>query len=240
MNLTETPARKFNYRKWKIPILIASLIIIASLILLLVWVYYIVPSAHGDQFVSVSFEVRYVLPWGNYGGSMEIVYVNGSIMRISHMELTVSVTNSYFVPVEVTYNGFDTVWLIYNQTVGDPADIVTNKELLVWGAFEGWYLPISAVTPYSAVLNNRTNPYLGNLSGYDYYVARKDLSNYTKTIRVGVSRYYMFYEPFMLTWYGQDLYDRPVSPGTYYIYCVAYGKTSKPINLTVTSVLWDQ
>jgi len=47
----------------------------------------------------------------------------------------------------------------------------------------------------------------------------------------------MFWEAMGLPyWAGQDLHNRAVSPGTYYIYLIAYGKLSKPINLIVTSV----
>jgi hypothetical protein len=32
----------------------------------------------------------------------------------------------------------------------------------------------------------------------------------------------------------------PVSPETYYIYCIAYRKVAKPFNLTVASILWTK
>jgi len=38
----------------------------------------------------------------------------------------------------------------------------------------------------------------------------------------------------------KPLHGCPVSPGIYYIYCIAYGKVTKPFNLTVASILWTK
>jgi hypothetical protein len=38
----------------------------------------------------------------------------------------------------------------------------------------------------------------------------------------------------------KPLHGCPVSPGTYYIYSIAYGKVAKPFNLTVGSILWTK
>ena len=38
----------------------------------------------------------------------------------------------------------------------------------------------------------------------------------------------------------KPLHGCPVSPETYYIYCIAYGKVAKPFNLTVDSILWTK
>jgi len=168
---------------------------------------------------------------------MKIVYFNGSIIEISLVELQVNVTNSYIVPVEVKYNGFRYVWLVYNRTVVNPEDVVGNKNFLVWGAFSTLY--VSAWGLYGFDWRGAK---LGNMTGYEYYVARKDLSNYTKTIPVGTYRKIVFYwapgfpNP---CWYGQDLHGLPVLPETYYIYVIAYGKVAQPLNLTVTSIPWS-
>lgn len=212
-----------NRRNLKIFIIIVSIAIIVSLISLLI----IVPVVFGSQFVSVSFQFYKVIGPGH--PTLEIVDVNGDILQILYVGLIVNITNSYFFPVQVRYNGFDNVMLIYNRTVDRPADVVTNKDFLVWGAFEG---------VFDTTLDDRINPNLGNRSGYYYYVARKDLSNYTKTIGIGTLTYPMFEEAMGLPyWAGQDLNGHPILPGTYYIYCVAYGKVAGPLNLTVTSVL---
>lgn len=220
-------------RKRKIPIIVVS-VVIGTLFILLVFV----PLVFGEQFVSFSFQPkpRYIV--GPLGHTMEIVYINGSIIPVSCVELEVNVTNSYFVPVQVKYNGFRFVWLIYNYTVVDPEDVVGNRAFLVWGAFDTPYLK-SIWGLYG--FDWRGTP-LGNMTGYEYYVARKDLSNYTTTIPVGTYRKLVFYwtpEFPASYWYGQDLHGSLVSPGTYYIYCIAYGKVAGPLNLTVTSILWS-
>lgn len=208
-------------------------IIIVSLVSLLV----IVPVVFGEQFVSFSFRPEPYYIVGPLGHTMEIVYFNGSIIPISFVELKVNVTNSYFVPVEVKYNGFRFVWLIYNRTVADPGDVVGNEDFLVWGAFNTLYLGGWGLYGF-----DWWDTKLGNMTGYEYYVARKDLSNYTETIPVGTYRKSVFYwAPGFPTsyWYGQDLHGLPVPPGTYYIYVIAYGKVAGPLNLTVTSILWS-
>ena len=219
-------------RKRKL-LLTASMVIILALVSFLM----IVPLVFGEQFVSFSFlpKLRYT-DWPQRH-AMEIVLPNGSIIPISYVELKVNVTNSYFVPVEVRYNGFEFVWLIYNSTVADPEDVVGNKDFLVWGAFDTPYLSGWGMYGF-----DWWDTALGNMTGYEYYLARKDLSNYTKTIPVGTYRQNVFYrfEWFPISyWYGQDLHGLPVSPRTYHIYCIAYGKVAGPLNLTVTSILWS-
>ncbi|MGQ9460566.1 MAG: hypothetical protein ACUVRA_04980 [Candidatus Bathyarchaeaceae archaeon] len=220
-------------RKRKIPIAIATIVIIGTLLTLLVFV----PLVFGGQFVHLSFQprLRYI-DWPKRH-MMEVVLPNGSVGSISYMELTVNVTNNYFVPVEVRYNGFEFVWLIYNRTVDDPKDVVGNKNFLVWGAFHAAY----SIEGWGMYGFDWWGTALGNMTGYEYYLTRKDLSNYTKTIPVGTSQYYAFdWSPWFpkCYWYGQDLYGLPVSPGTYQMYCIAYGKIAGPLNLTVTSILW--
>lgn len=220
--------------KRKIPIAVALMLIVGMLFILLAFV----PLVFGEQFVSFSFQPEPYYIVGPLRHTMKIVYFNGSIIPISYIQLTVNVTNSYFVPVEVRYNGFDFVMLIYNRTVSDPGDVVGNKDSLIWGAFQAAYY-INGWLSYGF---DWWDTALGNMTGYEYYVAHKDLSNYTKTISVGTIRYHAFnWAPWFprCYWYGQDLHGYPVSPGTYYIYVIAYGKVAGPLNLTVTSILWS-
>ena len=120
----------------------------------------------------------------------------------------------------------------------DPGDVVDNKDFLVWGAFDTPYLK----SIWGLYGFDWWGTPLGNMTGYEYYVARKDLSNYTKTTPVGTYRQLVFYyDPWFpkAIWYGQDLHGLPVSPRTYHMYCIAYGKVAGPLNLTVTSILWS-
>ena len=215
-------------RKLKILIAVISAIIIALLISLLA----VVPLAFGNRYISPSFELHYYV--GMYVGErMDIVYINGSVVRVGVISFAISVTNSYFRPVYVHYNGFETVLLIYNRGVDEPSDVVGNKDFLVWGAFSsedlpGWY----------PILTFEEN--IGTQTAYDYYVARKDLSNFTMEIPVaGVGGSFIGDPSFGDPWYGQNISGKPIPPGTYYIYCIAFGQVSKPFNLTVVSVLWE-
>ncbi len=221
---TEKPTRKFDYRKCKIPILVSVVLIVAMLVSLLV----IVPLAFSDGFVSVSFKPYFYSGPGH--PTLEIVYFNGSIVPVTEMGIQINVTNSYFVPVQIRYNGFAYVMLIYNHTVTDPTDVVKNKDHLIWGAFDA-YSP-----------SWKTASALSDPESYNYYVSRKGLLNYTKAISVGTLKCTKFlYSGVGLPhWIGQDLHGCPVSPGTYYIYCIAYGKVAKLFNLTVTSILWTK
>lgn len=81
---------------------------------------------------------------------------------------------------------------------------------------------------------------IGTQTAYDYYVAHKGLSNFTREIPVmGITNFY-FNPSYTRLWYGQNCFsDKPTPPDTYYIYCIAFGQVSKPFNLTVISVLWD-
>jgi len=236
--------QKVNYKRWKIPVIIISVIIAVSLISLLV----VVPLVFGEEFVSFSSELEYFLEAHPSLEISEVVYPDGRVVPVtwpvSWIGLTVNVTNSYVVPVEVSYNGFEFVWLIYNQTVADPTDVVGNKDYLVWGAFRTAY-GLHGYDTYGFYVGptfwtNKT----GYESAYDYYAAHKDLSNYTKTISPGTHRHYLvFHLNTESYWSGQNYktYDgkyQPVPPGTYHIYVIAYGKVNDPINITVTSVLW--
>jgi len=213
-------------KKW----LALSLILVVSFISLLI----VVPVAFGSQFVSVSFKLRYSLGQQlspPYLGMMEVVYYNGSIIPITYAGLSVNVTNHYPSPVQVRYNGLDYVWLIYNHTVTDPADVVSNKDFLVWGAYYG----------FDGITDGKTVEFRGNI-GYDFYVANKDRSDFTKWITSGTAKVdWLFYFVNFgeKVWYGQDRYGNPIEPGIYYHYSISFGKVSEPFVLNVTSVLWS-
>ncbi len=215
-------------RKLKILIALISAIIIAVLISLLV----VVPLMFGNRYISPSLKLSYYV--GPYAGEcMEVVYINGSVVLVGKIGFTASVTNSYFRPVYVHYNGFEIALLIYNRGVTEPADVVGNKDFLVWGAFWSEHL-----TSWYPVLTFEEN--IGTQTAYDYYVAHKDLSNFTREIPIiGITNFY-FDPSYTRLWYGQNCFSgKPIPPDTYYIYCIAFGQVSKPTNFTVISVLWD-
>lgn len=201
-------------RKW----LALSLIVVVSFVSLLI----VVPVAFGSQFVSVSFKLLYLLAHAH--PTMEVVYYNGNIIPVANIGLRVNLTNHYFVPVQVKYNGFDFVWLIYNHTVSAPTDVVNNKNFLVWGAYYGY---------------DRCDDFRGD-AGYDFYVANKERSDFVTRIATGTAKdIWLFYSIISdKVWSGQDRNGNPIEPGIYYNYCISYGRVSEPFVLNVTSVLW--
>jgi len=204
---------------------ILFLVISTGVIASLISSFVIVPLAFGDRFVSYSFQLHPC--W--YGvRPIEIVHVNGSLIKIGWIGLRITKTNNYFRPVQVHYNGFEYVMLVYNCTVADPSDIVNNKPFLVWGAFY-------ALRALSNVLR------LSKPWAYNYYATHRNLSNYTATLPAGAFTSTVFSaaatEP---VWGGQDLNGEFVSPGIYRIYCIAYGRKLEPISLNITRTeLWD-
>jgi len=195
---------------------VISMATLASLISLLV----IVPYAFGDTFVSFSFQL---LPFTGPGRpAIEIVYFNGSLIKVCGIGLEINETNNYFRPVQVHYNGFEYVMLVYNHTVTDPSDIVNNKPFLIWGAFYAVHTPRDVYD-------------LSESWAYNYYAARRNSFNYTATLPIGTYTLWEFVEPTVTPkWGGQDLNGDLISPGIYYVHCVAYGKILGPISLNVT------
>jgi hypothetical protein len=219
---TETPTGQFDYRRWKIPILVSVVLIVLMLVSLLV----IVPLVFPERFVSCSFELQFISGPGHPG--MEVVYLNGGIVLVMFVYPRYRVTNSYFTPVHIRYNGFEDAILIYNHTVDDPADIAENENWLVWGGFHS--------SQYSWSYQS-----FENKASYEYYTTRRNLSNYTKKVPVQGTGGTSFYAPmFGAVWMGQDMSGNPVSSGPYYLYCIEYGIVSKPVNLTITSILWTK
>lgn len=210
----------------KVLIVVVCALLITVLAPVLYYYFYHVPYKLGKRYVSVSFRPAFYSHDPEIG-SLEVVY-NGRLLKPGWVVIEINVTNSYFVPVHIKYNGFDVVWLIYNQTVSDPSDVVNNRDFLVWGAF---YHRARGVYDFIG-------------SGFEYYASRRGLSNFTKTIKAGTYRRnsLRFMPPGTIPgyWYDQYLFNpySSVPPGTYYMYCIIFGITSGPHNLTITSIFW--
>ena len=149
--------------------------------------------------------------------------------------IDVNITNSYFQPVYLNYNGFDAVWLIYNETVSNPSNIMSNKNFLVWGADS--YL----VTQASSDPERGVHDFTGD--GFNLYSSRRENSNFQTMILTDTYNFgWMFDSAYEAgAWYGQYYYNTTsfVSPGTYYMYCIIYGVLCPPQNVTVTSINVD-
>jgi len=205
-------------RKW------TMLVAVISIIVALVSLFVVIPMVFGDSYVSASLDLNFAL--GPWAPSIEVVYKD-RVLSVCFVTFNINVTNSYFVPVEVHYNGLSRVILIYNQTVDAPEDIETNKPFLVWGAF------------YARQLVNPRH--LGHSYNYEFYVNYRNLSNFTASIRSGTSTYHVFASRISAPiWGGQNCFTgERLPPSTYYIYAIAYGKVSASCNLTITSILLE-
>jgi len=216
-------------------VIVVCALLVAVLVPVLCYFIY-VPDALGKQYVSVSFLPvfhSYVYgtetPW-------EVIFQGRTMDYTSYVSLKINVTNSYFVPVHIKYNGFDVVWLIYNRTVSDPSDVVSNRNFLVWGAC------VHTLFAYHPGSNGGVYDF--TRGGFEYYSDNRELSNFTATIQAGayLKGEILFYDGTTTPghWRGQywSNWDLHVPLGTYYMYCIIFGIQSGPQNITVTSIPW--
>ena len=205
-------------RKWVI--LTAAM----SIIVVLVSLFVVIPMVFGDNYVSASLDINFCLAGPKGEASIEVVFKD-RVWSVCFVTFYINITNSFFMPVTVHYNGIDYAILVYNQIVDAPEDMETNKPFLVWGAFSARQL----VNPVD----------LGNPDHYDFYISHRNLSNFTVRRAPGTYTLHVFGSSATgPIWWGQNCFTREyVSPGTYYIYAIAYGKVSAPYSLTITSIL---
>jgi hypothetical protein len=207
-------------------LVVIGVALIATVGLLSFFVFWYVPNTLGRQYVSVSFQPLF------HGGEsfLHLVY-EGRAINAAFVSVAVNITNSYFVPVQFSYNGFDAVWLIYSQRVSDPSDIDGNRAALVYGAYSSlniWNERYAGIRAFST-------------GGYQTYDAMKSFVNFTATINPGtaVRNQDLFFNGFNEPdcWLGRFwLNNSDVSPGTYFMYCIILGIPTGPLNMTVTSM----
>jgi hypothetical protein len=216
-----------------------SLLAIACvlLVILLVSVYYYynwyVPQFLGWQYVSVSF--RPALIGSDRVEPLHIEY-EGKAWNASSLSIKISVINRYFQPVYLSYDGFDVVWLIYNKTVSNPSDVLSNRNFLIWGAYFYRVLNAESYTPGRGFYD-----FTGE--GFEFYTSKRLSSNFQACIPTHPLSNYTLFVPFSepgTTWYGQYYLNRTsivvVPPATYFMYCIIYGRLLPPENVTVTSI----
>jgi hypothetical protein len=210
-----------------------GVILIAIVGLLSFFVFWYVPNTLGRQYVSTSFEPLFYP--GFYAGEsfLHLVY-EGKAINAAFVSVAVNITNTYFVPVQFAYNGFDAVWLIYSQRVSDPSDVDGNKAALVYGAYSS--------------LNMWSERYTGirafSTGGYQTYDTMKSFMNFTATINPGtaIRNMDLFFTGSneLDCWGGRWwLNNSDVSPGTYFMYCIVLGIPTGPLNVTVTSITYS-
>jgi len=195
--------------------------------------------AYGSKQITVTLKLKYACGYGpqgnhtvyDYNHNMLVRYIgpdtpvvrNGTPIPADNIRFDVNYTNNLSIPVVIQYNGFRYVILIYNQTVENPEDVVANKPSLIWGGTSGH-------------LYERSFDSYGN---YEVYVSRMNATNFTTTIKPGTWKFTAFAGPLSIgpEWDGQSwVTGNRVSPGTYYIYAIAYGKVSQPVPLEIIEI----
>lgn len=217
---------KFMRSRWKIPVVVS----VASVIMASLVVGYMIPQVFGANFVSCSFELYGTAnPFGHWG--WVVIWPDGRTVRLGCVGVRYYWNNSYFMPVQLHYNGFDFVMLVYNRTVNNPTDVIANREFLVWGAF--------FASGFSFFTSGLPCPLEG--SYFDFYASRRNLSNYTVTMPTAINDYGSIFDYIddPGAWVAHDLNGNLVPLGTYYIYFIFYGIVAKPSYLSLTVVRYE-
>lgn len=201
----------------------ALLVIVLSPVFYYFWY---VPHVLGEQYLSVSWAPIFDT---NPRRNLHLVY-EGMQINMSRLEIEINVTNNYFQPIYISYDGFDVVWLIYNQTVSDPSDVISNRNYLVWGAY--FYQKLFTMSGDSQDFTGK---------GFQFYSDRREASNIQVSIPSGGlhNDYPIFMGDLEPGWWAGQYCFNPNSPvplGTYIMYCIIFGVLCPPKNVTVTSV----
>jgi hypothetical protein len=212
-------------RKTLLAITIVLFVIVLSPVFYYFWY---VPHVLGEQYLSVSWSPIF---YGSPGRpNLHLVY-EGMSINVTRLLIEINVTNSYFQPIYISYNGFDVVWLIYNQTVSDPSDVISNKNHLVWGAY--FYRILFT-------MSGDNQDFTGN--GFQFYSDHREVMDIQVSIPSGglqPHNYAIFAGDLESGWWaGQYCFntDLPVPLGTYFMYCIIFGVLCPAQNVTVISV----
>lgn len=211
-------------------VFVGTALVIVSTLSSLVYFFWYVPHVYGRRFVAVSFAPQFYT-----GPGTPHLHLNyqGAALDVMLISIELNITNSYFQPVYINYDGFDVVWLVYNRTVSDPADVVSNRHSLVWGAYD--YLG------HTSIPDPARGVYDFSEDGFEFYAANRELSNFQIDIPTGnLIHSSLFMPPGSVpgSWSGQYWFNTTslVPPGTYFMYCLIYGIPCNPQNVTITSI----
>jgi len=173
-----------------------------------------VPNMMGDSFVRASLVVSYLSTYSNSfegaGGVTFRVSSHGNPLNVSGVQFSIHVSNSYFMPVALSYTGPDSSIFVYNATVLFPGDARFHGNL-VWEA---------------------TGAY-GGEEDNTRYTSASDLAEHVTSIPAGS----LTLPNSDMTWNGTDtrsLRSPIVMPGFYYVYAMAFGKSTAYTLLQVT------
>lgn len=185
--------------------------LIAALLLSLAIPLYVVPNAMGDSFVKTHLSAEY-LPVSSVVDvpTFKVQGEGNTILSVGGVGFLVNVTNSYFVPVIISYGPDQLVIYVYNQRVDHPGDQSLNTKL-VWNA--------TGAADTGEEDNTRVT-------------SQEDLTQHVLSVPPsGIS--YVFADQ-TSAWNGTDYRTATMAaPGDYYVYALAFGRMTGPIIVRV-------
>ena len=189
-----------------------KLIIILSAALGLALPFYVVPNAIGNSFTSSSLKLVYLSTTAPVNAPTFKVLNENTAENVTGVTFSIIVSNSYFLPVVVSYQGHELVVFIYNSTVDRAGDaIFANK--LVWR------------TTASADLADEDNVRFPN---------SEELVLHAVSIPPSGMQFDLADEE--TAWNGTDTRVHSiVGPGDYYVYALALGRLSPPVLVRIIS-----
>ena len=207
--------------------LVIAFVLLVVVLSPLFYYFWYTPHVLGEQYLSVSYSPLTITGPGR--PNLHLVLDDTSI-NVTRLSLNINVTNSYFQPIYISYNGFDVVWLIYNQTVSNPSDVITNKNYLFWGAY--YYETLFTMSGDIEPLVEK---------GFQFYVSHRGDSVQVSIPSGGLQShpYHIFLSDLEPGWWAGEYcfnYTSPVPLGIYVMYCIIFGVSCEPQSLKVTSV----
>ena len=176
--------------------------------------FYLVPNIIGDSFIHTSIGITYLSTYSNcFEGPCGLIFrvVNqGHPLNVTGVQFSITVANSYFMPVVVSYTGSDSAIFVYNSTVPQPGDAKLGN-LLVWKA---------------------TGAY-GSEEDNTRFTGASELAEHVTSVPAGN----LNLPNDGLTWNGTDIRatGTVAKPGFYYVYAVAFGKFAPYLLVEITT-----
>jgi hypothetical protein len=177
--------------------------------------FYLVPNVMGDSFIKSSPGITYLTTYsdcylGPCGRTFHILR-DKQTLTVAGIEFYVQVSNSYFLPVTISYKGPDILLMIYNRSIENPADRRFDTKL-VWK------------TTGSSGLGDDDNTRFTGYAEFAEHVTSVPPSG----LRLGGGA--------DLTWDGTIAQTgAPAGPGPYFVYMQVFGRLAPAIVVRVTS-----
>ena len=174
---------------------------------------YVVPNLMADSFARARIEVIYltIQPDVQYDVSrtFRVLSNDNATVNVAGVAFSVRISNSYFLPVTVSYRAPELALFIYAEEVERPGDAVSMTKL-VWR------------TTASASISDEDNV---------RFTSEEELVEHVVSIPPAGLQFDFANEE--TTWNGIDTKGIPVNPGRYYVYAIAFGRFTLPVTVTI-------